>query len=72
LVSAAAEPPSRVLEEAIDGRLELVLLSPAMMELKRILTGNLGFEPERWQAVEDLLIGLAANLVPPRAAHPRT
>jgi predicted nucleic acid-binding protein len=35
-----------------------------MVELERILTGKLGFEPERWRGVEDLLIGLAANLVP--------
>ena len=66
LVSAfiAAGPPSRILEEAIDGRLELVLLSPAMVELERILTGKLGFEAERWQEVEGFLIDLAADLAP--------
>jgi len=72
LVSAfiAAGPPSRVLEEAIDGRLEFVLLSPAMVELERILTGKLGFEPERWREVEDLLVGLAADLAPTPSSPP--
>jgi putative PIN family toxin of toxin-antitoxin system len=72
LVSAfiAAGPPSRVLEEAIDSRLEFVLLSPAMVELERILTGKLGFEPERWRAVEDLLVGLAADLAPAPSSPP--
>jgi predicted nucleic acid-binding protein len=72
LVSAfiAAGPPSRVLEEAVDARLELVLLSPAMVELERILTGKLGFEPERWRAVEDLLVGLAADLAPAPSSQP--
>jgi len=72
MVSAfiAAGPPSRVLEEAVDGRLELVLLSPAMVELERILTGKLGFEPERWRAVEDLLVGMAADLAPAPSSPP--
>jgi putative PIN family toxin of toxin-antitoxin system len=66
LVSAfiAAGPPSRVLEEVIDARLELVLPQPVMVELERILTGKLGFEPERWRGVEELLVDLAAELVP--------
>jgi uncharacterized protein len=72
LVSAfiAAGPPSRILEEAIDGRLELVLLSPAMVELERILTGKLGFEPKRWRQVEGFLIDLAAELIPPPTSSP--
>ena len=72
MVSAfiAAGPPSRVLEEAIDGRLEFVLLSPAMVELERILTGKLGFELERWREVEDLFLGLAANLAPAPSGPP--
>jgi predicted nucleic acid-binding protein len=53
-----------VIEEAIDARLELVLAQPAMVELERILTGKLGFEPERWREVEELLVDLAAELVP--------
>jgi uncharacterized protein len=66
LVSAfiAAGPPSRVLEEAIDGRLELLLPAPAMNELERVLVTKLGFEPRRWAAVEELLIDLATELVP--------
>jgi len=72
LVSAfiAAGPPSRVLEEAIDSRLEFVLLSPAMVELERILTGKLGFEPERWRQVEGFLVDLAAELIPPPTSSP--
>jgi hypothetical protein len=66
LVSAfiVAEPPSRVLEEVIDARLELVLPQPVMVELERILTGKLGFETQRWRGVEELLVDLAAELVP--------
>ena len=66
LVSAfiAAGPPSRILEEAIDGRLELVLAKPVMDELERILTEKLGFDPERWQEVETFLADLAVDLVP--------
>jgi putative PIN family toxin of toxin-antitoxin system len=72
LVSAfiAAGPPSRVLEEVIDARLELVLPSPVMVELKRILTGRLGFEPERRRGVEELLVDLAVELVPGPEATP--
>ncbi|MBS1894036.1 MAG: putative toxin-antitoxin system toxin component, PIN family [Actinobacteria bacterium] len=65
LVSAfiAAGPPSRILEETIDGRLELVLPRPVLVELQRILTEKIGFEPDRWQTVEQLLVDLAAELV---------
>jgi predicted nucleic acid-binding protein len=41
-----------------------------MVELERILTGKLGFEPKRWRGVEELLVDLAAELVPaPEAAE---
>jgi predicted nucleic acid-binding protein len=43
--------------------LELVLPQPVMVELERILTGKLGFEPQRWRGVEELLLDLAAELV---------
>jgi predicted nucleic acid-binding protein len=35
-----------------------------MIELERILTGKLGFEPERWRGVEELLVDLAIEVVP--------
>jgi PIN domain len=41
-----------------------------MVELERILTGKLGFEPERWRAVEDLLVDLAADLAPGPSSPP--
>jgi len=65
LVSAfiAAGPPSRIIEEAIDGHLELVLPEPVMVELKRILVEKLEFNPERWQGVELLLTDLAVESV---------
>lgn len=61
LVSAliAAGPPSRIVEEAIDGRLELVLPVPVMEELKRVLMEKLAFDSERWRGVELLLADLA-------------
>lgn len=66
LVSAfiAAGPPSRIVEEAIDGHLELVLLQPVMDELRRILTEKLGFDSGRWGEVETLLADLAVESVP--------
>ncbi|MBS1678026.1 MAG: putative toxin-antitoxin system toxin component, PIN family [Actinobacteria bacterium] len=72
LVSAfiAAGPPSRILEETINGRIELVLPRPVIVELERILTGKLGFEEDRWQATEQLLVNLAAELVDAPAGRP--
>ena len=66
LVSAfiAAGPPSRIVEEAIDGRLELVLPDPVMEELERVLVEKLGFDSERWRGVEVMLTDLAVETVP--------
>lgn len=66
LVSAfiAAGPPSRIVEEAIDGHLELVLPEPVMEELERILVEKLAFDSERWREVEVLLADLAVESVP--------
>jgi len=41
-----------------------------MVELERILTEKLSFEPDRWRAVEDLLLGLGANLAPAPSSPP--
>lgn len=62
LVSAfiAGGPPSRVIEAAIDGRIELVLADPVLDELDRILTMKLGFEAERLHDVTTLLSELAS------------
>jgi predicted nucleic acid-binding protein len=72
LVSAfiAAGPPSRLVEEAIDGRFELILFDPVVIELGRVLTEKLGFEPQRWGEAEALLRGLAAQLVKAPAGAP--
>ena len=59
-----------MIEEAIDGRLELVLAQPAMVELERILTGKLGFKPQRWRGVEELLLDLAVEPAPAPAPLP--
>jgi uncharacterized protein len=66
LVSAfvAAGPPSRIVEEAIDGRLELVLPEPVMEELERILVEKLAFDSGRWQEIDVLLTDLATEAVP--------
>jgi len=65
LVSAfiAAGPPSRLLEEAIDARLELVLFEPVIAELERILIEKLEFDLQRWREVESLLAELAVESV---------
>jgi putative PIN family toxin of toxin-antitoxin system len=64
LVSAfiAAGPPSRVIEETVNGHLDLLLAEPVMKELERILTEKLGFESWAWQRVEDLLLDLAVEV----------
>lgn len=54
-----------MIEEAIDAHLELALAQPAMVELERILTGKLRFEPERWREVEELLLDLSTELIAP-------
>lgn len=62
LVSAfiAGGPPSRVIEAAIDGRIELVLADPVLDELERVLTVKLGFAPERVSEITALLIDVSA------------
>lgn len=72
MVSAfiAAGPPSRLLEEAIDGRLELVLFDPVIVELGRVLTEKLDFEPQRWIEAEALLRELAVQAVRAPAGTP--
>lgn len=76
LVSAfiAGGPPSRVIEAAIDGRIELVLADPVLDELDRILTMKLGFEANRVQDVTFLLGELASTRVatPTTAPEPIT
>lgn len=51
------------MEEAIDGRLELVLSEPVMGELRRILAEKIGFAEERVREVAELLDDLAAESV---------
>jgi putative PIN family toxin of toxin-antitoxin system len=61
LVSAfiAGGPPSRVIEAAIDGRIELVLAVPVIDELERVLTVKLGFEPQRLRDIITLLADIS-------------
>jgi putative PIN family toxin of toxin-antitoxin system len=66
LVSAfiAAGPPSRIVDKAIDGDLELVLLVPVLVELERVLRRKLGFEENRWREVDALLREVAVATIP--------
>lgn len=63
LVSAfiAGGPPGRIIEETVDGNLNLVLLEPAMVEIARILSGKLGFNIERVKEVQALLSEIAVD-----------
>jgi predicted nucleic acid-binding protein len=62
-------PPSRLLEEAIDGRIELVVPELVLDELERVLTEKLGFGQEQSRAARQLLSRLAAERPgPPRRA----
>ncbi len=60
LVSAfiAGGPPSRIIEAAIDGRIELILADPVLDEFERVLTVKLGFQPERVRESKTFLIDL--------------
>jgi putative PIN family toxin of toxin-antitoxin system len=66
LVSAfiAGGPPSRVVEAAIEGRIELVLADPVLEELERVLTTKLRFTAERVRDVSVLLDELASERIP--------
>ena len=66
LVSAfiAGGPPSRVIEAAMDERVELVLADPVLGELERVLTVKLHFKPERVRKIRTLLIDVASARVP--------
>lgn len=72
LVSAfiAGGPPSRVIEAAIDSRLELVLAEPVLGELQRVLTVKLGFEIERVREVSSFLADLAVERIAPSTQPP--
>ena len=65
LVSAfiAGGPPSRIIEAAIDGRIELILATPVLAELERVLTVKLRFEPERVREMRTLLTDLAREVL---------
>lgn len=72
LVSAfiAGGPPSRVIEEAIDGHVELVLAAPVLSEFERMLTAKLRFEPERVREIGTLLSDLAQEIIDTPADAP--
>jgi predicted nucleic acid-binding protein len=61
-----------VIEEALDGRLELVLAEPVLDELERVLTVKLGFEPERMREIKEFLIGLASLRIEAPADPPES
>ena len=48
-----------MIEQAIDGRLELLLPEPVLEELERVLKDKLGFSDDRWDDVRDLLDRIA-------------
>ncbi len=76
LVSAfiAGGPPSRVIDETIDGRIDLVLAAPVLAELERVLTVKLRFEPEHVREIRTLLADLAQEIIdtPSDAPEPVT
>jgi uncharacterized protein len=49
---------------------ELALAEPVMVELKRILTVKLGFDPDRWSQAEELLSDIATITVPTQTSLP--
>jgi uncharacterized protein len=72
LVSAfiAGGPPSRVVESAIDGRIDLLIASPVIDELERVLTVKLGLNRGRVNEITTLLNELASSRLPPPSTTP--
>jgi predicted nucleic acid-binding protein len=72
LVSAfiAGGPPSRVIETAAEGRLGLVLADPVLVELERVLTVKIGFEPEQARGAKTYLLDLTSERVAAPAESP--
>jgi len=60
----AQGPPSRIIEEAINQSLSLILLEPTLVELERILTAKLGFNSVEAAAVVELLTDISAATQP--------
>jgi len=60
----AGGPPSRLIDSAIDSRIELVLADPVLDELKRVLTNKLGLAPDRVEETTTLLHELATERIP--------
>jgi predicted nucleic acid-binding protein len=59
-----------VIESSIEGRIELVLADPVLVELERVLMFKLGFEPTRVGDVTTLLIDLAVARIATPAQQP--
>lgn len=72
LVSAlvADGPPSRVVEVAVDGRLELVLPSIVLDELEDVLVRKLRFDNAAAAAARAYFAGLASEVVDAPASSP--
>lgn len=66
LVSAliSGGPPSRVVESAVDGRIELALAAPVVTELERNLAGKFGWERQRVAGAVAFLHELAVVHIP--------
>lgn len=60
----ASGPPSRIIERAIAGDLDLVLLEPTVIELARILSDKLDFGSGRLGQTLSLLEGIATQFEP--------
>ncbi|HNA43842.1 MAG TPA: putative toxin-antitoxin system toxin component, PIN family [Solirubrobacterales bacterium] len=72
MVSAfiAGGPPGRVIEEAADGSLGLVLLEPVLNELTRILPAKFDFDTAELRQLLDLLADISVDAQGPPAGPP--
>lgn len=76
LVSAfiAGGPPGRVVERAVAGTFDLVLLEPSMTEMVRVLSGKFSFPVERLKEIQALLseASVGAQIAPEERPVPVT
>ncbi len=66
----AGGPPSRVIEEVVEGNLDLVLLEPSMIGLARVLREKFDFDAEHLEETEALLRDVASGFAPTPAQTP--
>lgn len=65
----AQGPPSRILDRALEGDVQLIVPTRVIGELARVLRHKLGFSEERWLGVRAVLEEIAERSSAPRSVE---